>query len=292
MVVGILGSKGFIGGHLVDHYLTHGHDVIGLDNGSTGEYINVEAINYHIDLLTCTQQELIEIIGKCDVIIHLASTARVQPSFANPTYYFQNNLGNLVNVLNALKHWKGKFVYFSSSSVYSSSLYYGSSEENSLNPLSPYGLSKKMAEDMVLFYHQMFGLDVKIVRPFNVYGDRMSSLGGYSTAIQIFFDQFKAGKPLTVFGDGSQTRDFTHIQDIIQGLELVIQSVTTDLIFNIANGTPHSINSIVATFPYTCEVEYLPEVSEPKNTKGSILRIKSLGYSPKYNVLEWITNHL
>jgi len=292
MKIGILGSRGFIGGHLVDHYLTKGCEVIGLDNGSTGDYINDKATNYHIDLLTATQSNLIEILGECDVIIHLASTARVQPSIENPVPYFQNNLGNLVNVLNALREWKGKFIYVSSSSVYGVLNNYqrhlGASEISNLNPMSPYAVTKKMAEELCFYYMRMFGLDVKIVRPFNVYGDRMSSKSGYQTVLSVFLEQWKNKQNLTVFGDGQQIRDFTHINDFIQAIDLILNTSKPDLIYNIASNLGFSINAIASSFPYYCEIDYLEGKVEPPYTKGNIGLLKKIGYEPKHNVLEWI----
>jgi UDP-glucose 4-epimerase len=293
MKIGILGNQGFCGGHLTDYYLAHGHSVVGIDNQSTGNYTNHLAINYVNDLCTMDSSEIKEILWDCDVVIHLASTARVQPSYQDPYKYIKNNVGNLVNVLNALQNWKGRFVYVSSSSVYGRiSKHDVMREHHILRPTSPYALSKKMAEELVTYYADNYLMNTFIVRPFNVYGDRMTSLSGYSTVLQIFLENYRNKIPLDVFGDGKNTRDFTHINDFIQALNLVLDSKMYSNIFNISTGRSYDINTIVSVFPHYTNVNYLEPKQEPPHTKGSILNLKKLGYSPKYDVLEWLKTQI
>lgn len=149
-------------------------------------------MNFIDDLCTMHSSEIKEILWDCDIVIHLASTARVQPSYQDPYKYIKNNVGNLANVLNALKDWKGKFVYVSSSSVYGRIAKHDvMCEHHVLRPTSPYALSKKMAEELVMYYTDAHLMKTFIVRPFNVYGDRMTSLSGYSTVLQIFLENYR-----------------------------------------------------------------------------------------------------
>lgn len=292
MKIAILGGKGFIGGHLVDHYVNLGHEVFVWDNSSTGTYINPFATYFEHDLTMYVPVKQMQIMSECDVIIHLASIARVQPSFTDPTKYYTNNVGVVSTVLSQLEkeNFQGMIIYTSTSSVYNGvkigERATGSIEDSSkLYPMSPYAQSKQFAEMICNFYAK--SLNIAIVRPFNIYGDRMSSTHGYATVLQIFLEQYKNGQDITVAGDGEQRRDFTHIQDFIQGLDLIIEKGCND-IYNIATHKNYTINTIANCFPFTVNIVKIPAGNEPFETKGSIAKLKRLGYSPKYDVIQWI----
>lgn len=293
MQITILGGQGFIGGHLVDYYVNQNYKVNVIDNGETGNYVNKKATYFDLDLVTA---QIDDIIKDSDVVIHLASTARVKPSFTNPTKYIVNNVGNVTNCLDTLRriNFKGKFIYFSSSSVYNGcnqvSIMTGSTESTKTRPQSPYAHSKKMAEDMCLFYKSTYNLDIVIVRPFNVYGDRMSTADSYATVLSIFKQQYANKQPLTVTGNGKQQRDFTHVDDIIQGVNLIIEK-GIDPIYNIGTGEAVSINALTTVFAWNVQVEYLPPTLEPFITKADTRHIRKLGYKPTHRVLEWLAKN-
>jgi len=294
MKIGILGNKGFIGGHLTDHFINNGHRVVGIDNGSTGDYVNPKCTQIDADLCTYDQTKLFENIGDCDVILHLASTARVQPSFENPVKYFHNNIVNLTNVLDALhkNQFKGKFIYFSSSSVYGyldNAAKKNNYEEDMLRPSSPYAFSKKICEDICGYYFGMCRMNVVIVRPFNVYGERMSTANGYSTLISNIVNHKGS---VTLYGTGKTVRDFTHIEDFIQGLELVIGSDNLERVFNISTGVGYSVNQIFNSLPHDIDIIKEPAKPEPRRTTGNIDKLKVLGYKPKHNIIEWIAKKI
>ena len=290
----IIGGKGFIGGHLVDYYVEQNLMVNVIDNSSTGRYINDTAHYHHYDLTQIDPGELSQIIKTSDVILHLAATARVQPSFDIPQLYFYNNVLSLVNVLDTLQkiNYKGKFIYFSTSSVYGScNKYTGNTENSILQPTSPYALSKKQCEEICEWYRQYYHLDIIIVRPFNVYGDRMSELSGYQTVLQKFLTQYKYNEPLTIYGDGNNLRDYTHIDDLVAAIDLIINK-GSEYIYNIASNVPININSIVDVFPWKYPTKQLPPANEPIITRGNINLLKRLGYYPKGNVIEWLTTEI
>ena len=294
MKITILGGKGFIGGHLVDHYIDLGFDVNIIDNESTGQYVNSKGTYFVEDLSTIGTGLLSKIVEDSEVVLHLASTARVQPSYVDPVKYFQNNILSLVNVLETLRltDYTGRFIYFSTSSVYGPcNKYHGNVETSVLDPTSPYALSKKHCEEICEWYRTFYHLDIVIVRPFNIYGERMSNLNGYQTVIQKFFDQYTNNESLTVWGEGNNARDYTYIGDLVNAIDLIINN-GTDYVYNIASNQPKTINAIIDVFPWQYPVEYLPKVNEPIITRGNITRLKKIGYSPKGNVLEWIAHQI
>lgn len=290
----VCGGKGFIGGHLVDYYIDRGYDVKVIDNGSTGDYINPRATYFDYDISTMPVEQLIEIVQDSVIVFHLAATARVQPSFENPQRYFSNNVGSVVNVLDALRRlkYKNKFIYTSTSSVYGvPNKYRGNDECSLLSPTSPYALSKVQCEQIIEWYRVVYQLSNIIVRPFNVYGSRMSNLNGYQTVLQKFLNLYKANEPLTVWGTGEQRRDFTYIDDVVVGLDLIFNK-GSDTIYNIASNQPISVNQIIEAFPWNYPVEYLPKVNEPILTRGNIDLIKTLGYVPQGNVIKWLQKQM
>ena len=290
----VFGGKGFVGGHLVDYYIDRGYDVKVIDNGVTGDYINPQATYFDSDIVTMSTEQLIEIMAHSEVVFHLAATARVQPSFENPQRYFYNNVGSVVNVLDALRRlkYKNKFIYMSTSSVYGvPNKYHGNSEYNLLNPGSPYALSKVQCEQIIEWYRLQYQLDNIIARPFNIYGPRLSNQNGYQTVLQKFLTLYKEGKPLTVWGDGEQRRDFTHVDDVIHGLDLIFNK-GSEPIYNIASNQPISVNQIIEAFPWQYPVEHLPKVIEPNLTRGNIGLIKMLGYNPQGNVIKWLQQQI
>lgn len=292
MKILITGGKGFIGGHLVDYYVNLGHDVYVIDNDLNDHY-NPLAKYYNIDLASETGTFPLEtILSDADVIFHLAAMARVQPSFENPYWYYYNNIISTLNLLDVLRdlEWKGKLIFTSSSSVYDGLQQFAHNyESDQLYSDSPYALSKQHCEDLILKYSKWYGLNCMIVRPFNVYGDRMAT-GNYATVLQIFLDAYNAKEPLKIYGDGSQRRDFTHVDDIIQGLDIVSKHGTTGEIYNIGSGENYSIKTIANLFPI--EKIFIDKRNEPDNTLASIDKISKLGYEPKYNVISWLQSKI
>lgn len=297
MKILVTGAAGFIGGHLVDRLINEGHNVWGIDNCSTGEpHFNVRAIYVFLDL-SHSVTEISDYIKfqRFDAIYHLAAIARVQPSIQDPQRYYSNNVNSTLNLLEAcrLNEFKGKIVFTSSSSVYNGIRAHNISNSEYLDKTvagSPYALSKIHCEELCRYYSEHYGLNISIARPFNVYGPRMAH-GGYSTVLQTFLDNYRDKKPLIIYGDGSQRRDFTFVSDIIQGLLLLgNDSYSGCSIFNIGSGKNYSIKEIADLFP--CKKIYMEKRDEPENTLANISRLKDLGYQPEYNVLEWIKTQI
>lgn len=284
----VCGGSGFCGGHLVDKLIELGYEVHVIDNMSSGNYINHKAIYHLIDIGDCYIDDLVEVIEGSDCVFHLAAKARVQPSFDFPLEYHRTNVTGTLNLLEACKRANVKnFVFSSSSSVYGNNYDNSEFEEwDFLNPTSPYAMQKKIGEDYCRFYSNEFGINCKILRYFNVYGDRMIVGGQYAQAIQIFLTNYRNNEPFKVFGDGEQRRDFTHVSDVVEA-NILAMNYKYFGIFNIGTGTNHSINEVCNLIGG--KIEYLPAKQEPKYTLAeNILAKLHLKWQPKVKLTEWL----
>lgn len=239
----VTGIAGFIGSHLADRLIELGHEVIGIDDLSRGraENINSKADFHQVSITDF--EAIAPLFNDVDYVYHLAALARVRPSLKLPMSYHRANVTGTLNVLEASRLAKVKKVIFaSSSSVFGNQD--GAYKENMpKNPLNPYALQKLMGEQYVQIYGDLYGLDYTILRFFNVYGPRQILGGAYSTVIGTFLDQRKRGVPLTIFGDGEQRRDFTHITDTIEACLLALEKGNKKD-FNIGRGNNKSVNEI------------------------------------------------
>jgi len=184
------------------------------------------------------------LIENSDIVVHAAAYISVEESFEKPAEYFNNNVGGTASVAKTCLEHSKLLVYFSSASVYGNPIKIPIPEDHPLKPLSPYGLSKLMSEQVVEFYGGL-GLKYVIIRPFNVYGPGQSE--AYAGVITRFINSACRSKPLVVFGDGFQTRDFIFIDDISRLVELVIEKTPTSEVFNAGSGVPTRILDLAKT---------------------------------------------
>jgi len=275
----VTGGSGFIGSHLVDRLIKLGHYVINIDNESAVSndkfYKNYSAENHKKDI---TNYKNIEpLFYKVDYVFHLASDARIQLAIKDPTHSLKVNCMGTLNVLEASKANDVKrIIYASTSSIY---------HEN--GPSTIYSISKQFSENLIKTYPE---LDPVILRYFNVYGDRQPSKGEYATVIGKFIKQKDAKVPLTIVGDGMQTRDFTHIDDVV---EATILAAFTDkkmngIMYDVGTGKNHSILEIAQSL--SKQLEFIPErQSEMEQTLANNSKIKNdLGWEPTTELLKWL----
>ena len=216
----VTGGAGFIGSHIVDLLLKENIDVTVLDNFSTGRPENLDHVREQIKLVECdlgVKGDWIQHFDNADWVFHLAALADIVPSIQQPEAYFRANVDGTFNVLQAAKAAEVKrFIYIASSSCYGIPDKYPTPENAEIRPQYPYALAKRMGEELVMHWAQVYNFPALSLRFFNVYGPRSRTSGTYGAVFGVFLGQKLAGKPYTVVGDGKQTRDFTYVTDIAQ----------------------------------------------------------------------------
>ena len=286
----VTGGAGFIGSHLVERLDNLGHDVVVLDDFSTGEPENLP--KKHMDkarIVDITDCDLISHCEGADYIFHMAARPNVQGSIDHPEVSAYDSLATL-KILNVARKLKVKRVIFSSScSIYGDAEEIPTTEEESKKPKSPYALSKYQGEQYCRLFSELYGLDSVCLRYFNVYGDRMTSTGAYRSVLSVFLEAKQNGKPLNVVNDGEQRRDFVHVSDVV---EANIKSMALDcwgdsISINIGCGKNYSVNEIADMIGG--EKVYGEKRIEPKQTLALIEEAKRiLNWEPKVKLEDWL----
>lgn len=289
MKVLITGVAGFIGSHLLEKLLSHKINVVGVDNLSIGKIRNIDnhlkdwKFKFHKgdvrDLgLVC------ELVSQVDAIIHLAALADIVPSIENPDEYFSTNVTGTFNVVAAAKHYNiSRVVYAASSSCYGIPDKYPTPENAPIDNRYPYALTKFLGEAVVLHWSKVYKLSAVSLRLFNVYGLRARTSGTYGAVFGVFLAQKKAGVPLTIVGDGTQTRDFTNVKDAVEAIYLALIS-KKEGIYNVGTGDPVSVNKIAELIGG--EKVFIPKrPGEPDSTHADVSKIaKELNWSSKISI--------
>jgi UDP-glucose 4-epimerase len=242
----VTGGGGFIGSHLVEALLDRGYKVRVLDNFTTGR---PDRIDPSAELVQADIREGVSIARSfhgVDCVFHTAALPRVPLSIENPLETHMVNVVGTINVLLAARNAGVRRLVFSgSSSVYGDQPRLPLNEEMRPNPLSPYALQKLAGEQYTRLFHRLYGIETLTLRYFNVFGPRMATEGAYLTVISAFLQARREGKPLTIFSDGEQTRDFTHVRDVVDANFLAIHSEFADgRSINIGQGRSVSVNWI------------------------------------------------
>ena len=292
----ITGGAGFVGSNLVDRLVSIGHKVIVLDNFVSGKKSNLShhsEKNVKIIKIDISDKNLDKYFKKADYIFHLAALAEIIPSFKDPNKYFKNNVIGTLNVLKAAKKVKiKKLIYAASSSCYGAPKKFPTSEKDKIDLKHPYAETKFIGEELVMRYASIFKMPNISFRFFNVYGPRLNVSGQYSAVIGNFLTQTKNRKPLTVVGDGKQTRDFIHVDDLTNAFIQVIKSKSVNKIYNLGSGKRTSINTIAKIFGG--KKKFIPiRPGEPKNSVANIKKVKKeINWKPKISIEQGIKNLL
>tara|TARA_R100001443_G_scaffold82872_1_gene89744 strand:+ start:361 stop:1254 length:894 start_codon:yes stop_codon:yes gene_type:complete len=289
----VTGGAGFIGSNIVDELLNRGHEVIVIDNESAEEndrfYWNDKAKNHKIDI--CDYEKIEPLFEGVDWVFHLAAQSRIQPAVKNPTRTVRVNCEGTTNILQASRMNKVKKVIYSSTSAC-----YGLINEPPLHEdmttdcLNPYSVTKVAAEDICSMYTRLFGLKTVTFRYFNVYGDRQPTRGQYAPVIGLFKKQKDSGEPMTVVGDGLQTRDYTHVSDVVNANLLAAESdnVGSGELINIGAGKSYSVMDLVDMIGGE-HVFIPPRVGESRHTLADISRANMLlNWYPKVTLEDWL----
>lgn len=275
----VTGGAGFIGSHMVDLLIGKGYEVRVIDNLSGGHERNLAHLSSNPDLSLHKQDiNTIEpdssVFKEAQYVFHFAGIGDIVPSIEQPIAYMQTNVQGTVRVLEASRHaGVKKFVYASSSSCYGLADT-PTREDHKIEPLYPYALSKYMGEQAAFHWHQVYGLPVNAICIFNAYGTRVRTTGVYGAVFGVFFKQKLAGKPFTVVGDGTQSRDFIYVTDVARAFFAAADTDITGERFNVGAGNPQSINRLIELLGGT--VVYVPKrPGEPDCTWADITKITS-----------------
>jgi len=278
----VTGGAGFIGSHLVDRLLAAGRRVRVVDSFVTGGPRNLAHLKgeARLEVVQADVRErarMTELAQGCERVFHLAALADIVPSVERPEAYFDSNVTGTFNVLQAARAaGAARFVYAASSSCYGIPDLYPTPETSPIRPQYPYALTKYLGEETVLHWGQVYGLSVASLRFFNVYGPRARTSGTYGAVFGVFLAQLLAGRPLTVVGDGTQSRDFVFVGDVAEALATTADSAVAGVALNVGTGRDVAINRLVELLG-AAQVAHIPKrPGEPERTCADVARIERL----------------
>jgi|TARA_B100000780_G_scaffold139082_1_gene97377 UDP-glucose 4-epimerase len=282
MKVLVTGGAGFIGTNLIKSLLKKGHEVISIDNYNTGLKVNHQQgckyINNDIRDFSTYQSHNSYHLHNVDVVFHMAAIARIQPSFDNPQDYFTTNANGTLNLVDWCVKNKIPFIYAGSSSKHNGKF------------KNPYTFSKDIGEEIIKLYQEHFSLKSSITRFYNVYGQYQLLSGGYTTLIGRWINNINEGLRSVIYGDGEKRRDFTHVDDIVNALILIMEKEAYGYEFELGRGKNYSVNEVAEMFGITPEYE-ANKKGEAQNTLNTdTTAYDVLGWEPKINLKNYLKN--
>jgi UDP-glucose 4-epimerase len=302
----VTGGAGFIGSNLVSALLERGDEVRVLDNFSTGHRSNLERDGVELVEGDLRSYERVAVaVGGAEVVFHQGALPSVPRSIQDPLTSTAVNVEGTLNVLLAARDAGARRVVFaSSSSVYGDAPGMPRQEDQALAPLAPYAVSKLAAEQYCIVANRVYGLETVALRYFNVFGERQDPLSGYAAVIPKFIRLMLDGRPPTIFGDGETSRDFTHVQNVVEAnLAAADEDAAAGRVMNIAIGSSHTLNELVATLRRLIGAELEAEYTDPRpgdvvESLADISRARELiGYDPRVEfedglrrTIDWIAD--
>ena len=287
MKVLVTGGAGFIGSNLVEELLKKKYEVVCLDINKDG-YWNDDAENYVGDV--CDLSITSSAMEGVDYVFHMAADVKIGECVENPIHCYHNNVVGTATALQAARlNGVKRFVFSSTSAIYKSG-WRIFSEGGPEEPLNPYSSSKKCGEDMCRIYSELYDLNTVCLRYFNVYGPRQHTEGQYSPVIGVFTRQKEENKPLTIVGDGEQTRDFVHVRDVAKAnISVAEKCSTTAEVYNVGTGEEYSVQQIADMIcPVQTHIEQRP--GEIKYSRANVMKIeKETGWKPSIDLKGWLS---
>jgi len=285
----VTGGAGFIGSNLVDQLVKLDHQVIVLDNLSTGRLSNLHQVKNKIKFINVDVSSIKNSIDKyfknVDWVFHLAGIADIIPSITNPEDYFQTNVKGTLNILGASKKANiKKLIYAASASCYGIPDKYPTNEKSKTNPQYPYALTKFLGEQLIIHWADVYKMSNISLRFFNAYGPRSRTTGVYGAVFGVFLAQKFAKKPLTIVGNGRQTRDFIHIYDLVNAVIKAAKKGERGEIYNVGSGKETAVN-FIANIIGGNKVNIPKRPGEPDRSLADISKIKKqLNWKPKISI--------
>ncbi len=286
----VTGGGGFVGSNLVDDLLARNIKVRVLDNFATGSRKNLSPRAELIEADIRDGDAIRPAFDGIDCVFHVAALPRIPLSIAKPVETHMTNVVGTLNVLIAARDAKvRRVIYSGSSSVYGDQALMPLVETMTPNPLNPYALQKYVGEQYTRMFHRLFAMETLTLRYFNVYGPRMASEGAYVTVISAFIEARRRGEPLQIHGDGEQTRDFTHVSDIVAANILAMDAPVADgRAINVGAGRNVSVNRI-ADLIGGARVQMEARTGDMRNTLADTSEAaRILGWHPRVSVEEGV----
>lgn len=298
----ITGGAGFQGSHLAEHFLNCGYDydVTILNTFSKENEKNLSYLEKKPNIVwgSVTDPEIVKkTVKEHDIVLHLAAYVNVDESIKNPGLTLKVNIEGTYNILEAVRENKNKLIYASTCEVYGASTQQELIDENTeLKPHSPYAASKASADRLCFSYFKTYGLDISIIRPFNIFGPRQKE-GEFGALIPILVKRALEAKDLIIFGTGEQTRDYMYIDDVIQAYDLMVKTKNTaGEVYNFGTGIETSIKKIAEYIAKKLGVTIQHKESRPGEVSHFCADItkakKLLGFQPKINIWEGIDRYI
>ena len=281
MKILVTGGAGFVGTNLIKQLLNDRHDVVSIDNYSTGLKSNHQPGATYVDSDICNIDEHAELFwSKFDVIYHLAAIARIQPSFDRPIEYFETNALATMKLAKICVECNIPLIYAGSSSHHSGKF------------KNPYTFSKDIGEEVIKLFQQQYNLNASIARFYNVYGPYHLKQGGYCTLLGNWEHCLETGKQIIIYGDGSKRRDFTHVDDIVDALILIFKQQQWGYQFELGRSKNYSVSDIAKLYNIS-NIEYQDDKpGEADETLCSDMTAHDvLGWEPCKNVDEYIKGY-
>ena len=298
----ITGGAGFIGSFLAHKLVKLGRDVTIVDNLSMGRKENIDDIDvtfYQHNV--CDHQFMHELLakGEFDYIYYLAAVSSVADSVERPLETHEVNQESVVNTLEYIRKKKlpiKKFLFTSSAAVYGNSPDFPKREDSHVQPMTPYAIDKYASERFTIDYGNLYGLPTAAVRFFNVYGPRQNPDSPYSGVLSIITKCMKESRPFTLYGDGSQTRDFVYVDDVVNALIAISKQSGKPRVYNVANGGETPLINVIHTYEKISGKKISINYEEVRNgdinkSKADISRLKEIGFQPRWSLEDGLKNY-
>ena len=294
----ITGGAGFIGSHIVEHYQGRAEIVV-LDNLRSGFRANLKGLDHHfIEGSITDRSAIIEAMRGVDCVFHLAAMISVPESMLSPRECVEVNVQGLLNVLEAANEAGVKrIVLASSAAIYGNNPTVPKTEEMMPEPRSPYAVTKLDGEYYLEMYRREYDLDTASLRFFNVFGPRQDPASPYAAAVPIFIKRAIDGEPITIFGDGEQTRDFIYVKDIVLALAHVAERPNLNGVFNVGYAGSITVNDlarmIIKLTESSSEIKYLAErIGDVKHSRAAISKLRATGFQASSSLRDGVKETL